>query len=60
VYVVMLAVNLVEYLTGYCVAVDLPGKDGGALRDKSECRFRKTATEYDRIPGTNWLSCTAK
>jgi hypothetical protein len=32
----------------------------GAVRDKSVCHFRKTATEYDRKPGINWLSCAAK
>jgi hypothetical protein len=26
----------------------------------SDCRFRKTATEYDRKPGVTWLRCTAK
>jgi hypothetical protein len=29
------------------------GRQGGA-RDKSDCRFRKTATEYDREPGITW------
>ena len=29
-------------------------------RDKSNFRFRKTASEYDREPGIKWLSCTAK
>jgi hypothetical protein len=32
----------------------------GWARDKSDCHFRKTATEYDRKPGIKWLSCTAK
>jgi hypothetical protein len=32
----------------------------GAARDKSDCCFRKTATEYDRKPGMKWLSYTAK
>ena len=32
----------------------------GAVRDKSDCRFRKTSTEYDRKPGIKRLSCTAK
>jgi hypothetical protein len=32
----------------------------GADRDKSDCHFRKTATDYDRKPGTKRLSCTAK
>jgi hypothetical protein len=26
----------------------------------SDCQFRKTATEYDRKPGIERLSCTAK
>ena len=38
--------------------------DGGAEsdRDKSDCHFRKTATEYDRKPGTKVavLCCTAQ
>ena len=29
-------------------------------RDESDYHFRKTATEYDRKPGINRLSCTAK
>ena len=29
-------------------------------RDKSDCHFRKTATECDRETGVKWLSCTAK
>ena len=29
-------------------------------RGKSDCHFRKTATEYDRKPGIKWLSCTVK
>ena len=33
---------------------------GGESRDKSDCHFRKTATEYDRKPGIKRLSCTAK
>jgi hypothetical protein len=33
---------------------------GGAARDKSDCHFRKTATEYDREPGIKRLRCTAK
>ena len=32
----------------------------GAPRAKSDCHFKKTATEYDRKPGIKWLSCTAK
>ena len=32
----------------------------GADRDKSDCHFRKTATEYDRKPGIKRLSCAAK
>ena len=32
----------------------------GNCRDKSDCRFRKTATEYDTKPGIKWLSLTAK
>ena len=35
-------------------AAPLPAKD------KSDCHFRITATEYDRKPCINWLSCTAK
>ena len=31
---------------------------GGAGRDKSNCHFRKTATEYDRKPDLKCLSCT--
>ena len=33
--------------------------DGG-LRDKSDCHFRKTATDYDRKPGIKWLGCAVK
>jgi hypothetical protein len=32
----------------------------GEDRDKSDCHFKKTATEYDRKSGIKWLSCTAK
>jgi hypothetical protein len=32
---------------------------GGSPGDKPDCRFRKTATGYDRKPGVKWLSCTA-
>jgi hypothetical protein len=32
----------------------------GPDRDKSDCHFRKTATEYDRKPGIQRLSCTAR
>jgi hypothetical protein len=30
------------------------------VRDKSDCHFRKTGTEYDRKTGIKWLSCTEK
>jgi hypothetical protein len=33
---------------------------GAAHRDKSDCHFKKTATEYDRETGIKWLSGTAK
>jgi hypothetical protein len=42
-------------LAGHCYALE-----DGAIRDISDCHFRKTATEHDREPGMNWLSCTAK
>jgi hypothetical protein len=32
----------------------------GDVRDKSDCHFRKAATEYDRKPGIKWLYCTTK
>ena len=32
----------------------------GMARDKSDCHFRQTATDYDRRPGISWLSCAAK
>ena len=32
----------------------------GEDRDKSDCRFRKVPTEYDRKSGTKWLGCTAR
>ena len=32
---------------------------GELTRDKSDCRFRKAATDYDRKFGIKWLSCTA-
>jgi hypothetical protein len=32
----------------------------GEGRDKSDCHFRKTVTEYDSKTGIKWLSCTAK
>ena len=39
-------------------------RDGGGraqpTRVISDRHFRKTATEYDRKPGTKWSSCTAK
>ena len=31
----------------------------GAVRDKSDCRFRKIATESVRESGVKWLSWTA-
>jgi hypothetical protein len=34
--------------------------DRGAPRDKSDCHFRTTATEYDSKPSIKWLSCSAK
>jgi hypothetical protein len=34
--------------------------DDGSARDKSDCHFRKIATEYDRKSDINWFSCTAK
>ena len=39
-----------------------PGQGGSGVAHRviSDCHFRKTATEYDRKPGINWLSCTAK
>jgi hypothetical protein len=37
---------------------ELYGGGGGDDRDKSDCHFRITATEYDRKPGIQWLSCT--
>ena len=40
--------------------VDVYTEAGGALRDKSDCRFRKTPTRYDRKHGIKRLSCTAK
>ena len=40
--------------------VDVYTEAGGALRDKSDCRFRKTATGYDRTSGIKRLSCTVK
>jgi hypothetical protein len=36
------------------------GEGAGELRDKSDCLFRKTATEYDREYGIKWFSCTEK
>ena len=32
----------------------------GVPRVISDCRFRKTATGYDRKLGVKWLSCTEK
>jgi hypothetical protein len=32
----------------------------GDIRDKSDCHFRKAATEYNRKPGIKWFSFTAK
>jgi hypothetical protein len=32
----------------------------GMARDRSDCHFRKRATEYNRKPGIKWLSCAAK
>jgi ABC-type multidrug transport system fused ATPase/permease subunit len=32
----------------------------GVSRVRSDCHFRKTATEYDRKTGIKWLSCTEK
>jgi hypothetical protein len=49
------AVPRVHLAAGYS-----SGGGGGAPRDKSDCRFRKTATDYDRKPGIKRLSCTAK
>ena len=35
-------------------------EEGARRRDKSDCHFRNTDTEYDGKPGVKWLSCTTK
>ena len=55
--------EIVQMLKGVVCAALCPAASvclAVAVRDKSDCHFRKAATEYDRKPGIKRLSCTAK